>query len=418
MNISLAIVPFLLIPYDSLTNLLGFDPNQTAETLPLTAIFSILYLLIRRGRIQSTRNSTHVFVYLVAATTWIVLVTTCNILAEASGTIRIDDNMRVQTAFRQGISLGAGLCTYLMFEDALLRIGWRTAFRWITIGALPSLVFCGIQLLRGSSRLQGFSSEPSQLADMLVFAFFPACAYANLKSSSRIILMALGAAALLLSFSGTGLMKAAFALLCLSAVHGRLIRGAFLVTCLLILTYQILLFFPDNYIFGLWNLFQSFLDSGTLIGGSFIDRFFGFVSPLETLRELHGWFGFGLGGDTVYFDYIFNPDTAEAIRQVKGAIASISSLQAKVLLYGGLLGYSLYFTAWWSAWRTTSKLHPARFMLPAIFAASVFSLAPFFLPYVWLWLAIATTTQVRRTYSVLPSMAEIPRDVLPGHRIV
>jgi hypothetical protein len=194
-------------------------------------------------------------------------------------------------------------------------------------------------------------------------------------------------------------MKATFALFSFSAVKGHFARGLIITIFALSLIYGVLLLYPDNYIFGLFSLFQQFLDSGTLIGGSFIDRFFGFVGPLRMLGHLHGWFGLGLGGDTVYFDQLFDPATAEAIRTEKNAIASISSLQGKMLLYGGIFGYLFYFSAWWSSWCSVPKTHPARFLIPTVFAASLFSLGPLFLPYVWLWFAFGVTAETLPRHS-------------------
>jgi hypothetical protein len=63
-------------------------------------------------------------------------------------------------------------------------------------------------------------------------------------------------------------------------------------------------------------------------------------------------------------------------------------------------------------------------MLPTVFAASLFSLGPFFLPYVWLWLAFGATAApaargvaVRRKRRIVlrdPSAAAAPalRDAL------
>ena len=403
----LAAVPFLLIPYESLTYLLGLDPGETSQSLPATAVFSLAYILLRRGRMHFSPTGAKVFRYLSIAAVCIALVTLANIVAETFGIAGIDDSMRMSTALRQAVSLGLGFSSFLMFQDALICVGWRAACRWILVGGLPSFALCGIQIMQGNPRVQGFSSEPSLFGDMLVFAFLPACGFANLKVRNRVFLMIVGAVTLLTSLSGTGIMKAAFAAISFSVVKGKIVLGLVLVVCAMSLTYGILLLYPDNYIFMLWNLFQSFLDTGSLIGGSFIDRFFGFFGPVSTLSQPHGWFGFGLGGDTVYFDRIFDDETAAGIRETKHGIASISSLQAKVLLYGGVVGYVFYLAAWWTAWRATPKVHPARFMIPTAFAASVFSLGPFFLPYIWLWLAFGATANYRRTFADAADL-EIP----------
>lgn len=386
-----AAVPFLLIPYDSLTHLLGFDPGETSQTLPATAIFSILYLLVCGHRLRFSAASARVFRFLLLAALCIFVVTLANIVLEIDDVAYIDKAQRLPQVLRQGVSLSLGLASYLMFQDALMRIGWQAAARWIVLGTLPSLVLCSLQLMLGSFRIQGFSSEPSQLSDMLVLAFLPACLMADLRFRQRVVLASGGIVALLAAFSGTGIMKAAFALFSYFAVRGRILYGTVYVAAALALVYRVLLFFPDNYIFFLFSLFTSFLESGTLVGGSFIDRYFGFAAPLGMLSEVHGWVGFGLGGDTVYFDRIFDEDVAAAIRLEKSGIASITSLQAKMLLYGGVLGYSFYLAAWWEAWSTAPRVHAAKFMIPTVLAASVFGLGPLFLPYVWLWLAIGAT---------------------------
>ncbi len=86
-------------------------------------------------------------------------------------------------------------------------------------------------------------------------------------------------------------------------------------------------------------------------------------------------------------------DLADAISEVKWGTPSITSLQGKLLMYGGLAGYAIYAAAWLTAWRATPAGHPARYLIPAVYLSSLFSLAPFFLPHVWIWLAFGATSQ-------------------------
>jgi hypothetical protein len=398
---SLAAMPFLLIPYDSLTHLLGLDPGETSQTLPVTAVFSLAYIALRQGRLRFTPTSKSVFLLLSFACAYILGITAVNLLLEATGFLVVDVDLHVGTAIRQGASLALGFSSFLMFQDALIRLGWQTAFRWIVIGGLPSLTLCFLQLLAGNFRVQGFSSEPSHLGDMLVLAFLPACFFASLQPIRRAFALVFGATALLTSFSGTAYLKSAFAVFSFSAARGKALRGLAIATITILLIYAVLLLYPDNYIFILIGLFRYYLESGNLIGGSFIDRFFGLVGPLSMLDSIHGWLGFGLGGDSAYFDRMFDADTADAIRAEKTGVPSISSLQAKMLLYGGVPGEVLYLCAWWVAWRSCPKQHPARFLIPTVFAASLFSLGPLFLPYVWLWLAFGSTTNLVPSEAVL-----------------
>ncbi len=421
----LAAIPLLLIPYDSLTHLLGFDPGETSQTLPATAVFSLVYLVLREGQLRVTAVGRRVMQLLFFAFACIAIVTLLNVIGE--GLHLLDGNIYLRTyaGSRQALSLALGFTSFLMFQDVLARLGLRSACRWIVVGVLPSLVLCGVQILQGNYRIQGFSSEPSQLGDMLVLAFLPASAYAGLRLRNRVAVMMPGSVALFASFSGTAIMKAVFAVFSLFAVRGNIVRGLVVASIALTVTSGILMLYPDNYLFQLFGLFQSFLDSGTLIGGSFIDRFFGFVGPLHLLDQPKGWLGVGLGGDTVYFDSMFDPATAEAIRSQKTGLASISSHQGKMLLYGGLLGITLYLSAWWAAWRGLPSRHPARFMIPTVFAASIFSLGPLFLPYIWLWLAFGATARretespvasrgdADATTTLSPTTAAVPRGPFP-----
>ena len=92
----------------------------------------------------------------------------------------------------------------------------------------------------------------------------------------------------------------------------------------------------------------------------------------------------------MYFPLLFTPDIAEIILSVKADIPALTSMQGKLLMYGGIIGYSFFLCAWVIAFRAAPKGHAARFMIPAIFAGSLFSMGPLFLPYIWLWLAIAS----------------------------
>jgi hypothetical protein len=307
--------------------------------------------------------------------------------------LRADDAMRMPTAMRQGLSMALGIASLVMFQDALLRLGLQHCMRWVMVGAVPGLMLGMGQALMGADRVQGMSSEPSHMADMLVFSFLPACMLAPLRKRTRQIAVLAGLALLLATLSTTGFLKALFIVGAFFAARGQLGRGLMWVALAIAISYALLSLYPDNYVFLILSFMSAMYEqTGELGTGSFIDRFFGFVGPLSQLINWHGWLGFGFGGDTVYFDSLFSPETADAIREVKGEIAAISSLQGKMLMYGGVAGYAIYLAAWRRAFLSTPRGHLARVMLPALFAASLFSLGPTFLPYLWIWLAIAATS--------------------------
>lgn len=388
----LAAWPFLLIPYDSLTHLAGIGEETGAQTFPLTAAISLAYIALRGRQLRFTPASLGVFKALAAALLVMLALTAVHLVIESSTSTHLEEALRVPTALRQGVSFALGLSSFVMFQDALLRIGHRAAFRFIVWGCLPSFLLVPFQAFTGVFRVQGFSTEPAQFADILVFAFLPACAAAALRPRLRWALFALGTITLLSTFSSTGFMKLALVLLCFYIGTGRALHGAAVLGAGIVATYLLLSLWPENYVFSTFILlYQAWDASSELLSITFVDRYMGLVGPLQMLAQPHAWLGLGFGADSVYFYQLFEPDVADAIREVKWVLPSIGSLQGKMLMYGGAAGYAIYAAAWLGAWRATPQGHPARYLIPAVYLASLFSLAPFFLPYVWLWLAFGAT---------------------------
>lgn len=393
LRLPMAACPFLLIPYDSLTHLLGIGEETGAQSFPATAALSLVYIALRGPTLRWSRQSVRVFACLASVFLAMLLLTAGNLMYESSQSTDLQEAWRIQTALRQGVSFVLGLTTFAMFQDALLRVGHGAAFRWMIIGSLPSFVLLPFQAFTGAFRVQGFSSEPSYLGDMLAFSFLPAVAAAKLPTQGmRRALMFLGVLTLFSTFSSTGFMKLALVLLCYFVSTGRALRGLVLVTLAFTITYGLLSLWPENYVFSTFSeLYSVYQDSGELLNITFLDRYMALMGPLSMLNRPIAWLGMGLGADSVYFDHLFDAVTAEAIRSVKWGAPSITSLQGKTLMYAGVWGYLAYLGTWAVAWKSAPRKHPARFMLPAVFLASLFSLSPFFIPYVWLWLAFGAT---------------------------
>src|ERR1700692_2625153 len=104
----LSALPFLILPYESVTYLLGLDAGETSQTLPATAVFSLAYILIRRGRLIFSPTGARVFRYLFLSFVCIILVTLANIVWDSFGDPGIHDELRMPTALRQGVSLILG----------------------------------------------------------------------------------------------------------------------------------------------------------------------------------------------------------------------------------------------------------------------------------------------------------------------
>ncbi|MDE2367973.1 MAG: hypothetical protein KGN16_03295 [Burkholderiales bacterium] len=406
MALPLAAWPFLLLPFDSLTHLLGIGEETGAQTFPATAALSLVYLVLRGGDLRFSDISRKVFLYLAAVLAIMVALTAGHLALESAVSTHLTEDLRVPTMLRQGTSFVLGLSSFLMFQDALLRVGHRAAFRWMAVGFIPSFVAAPFQAFSGVFRVQGFSSEPSQFADALVFTFLPACFGAMLGRYQRRSLVALGVVTLLSTFSSTGIMKLGLVIACYYVGTGRALRGLLMLLGGLALLVGLLSLWPENYIYSTFSvLFYDWETSAAMLSITIVDRYMGLFGPLGMLNEPRAWLGLGLGADSVYFYQMFTPLIADAIRGVKWVLPSISSLQGKMLMYAGVGGYALYLMAWITAWRAAPRGHLARHLIPAIFLGSLFSLAPFFIPYAWLWLALGATASHLKAALIPPGGA-------------
>ena len=393
----LAALPFFLLPYDSLLWLVGAELRMV-QTLPATSVLSVPYLILSGLRPRSSRQGRYLalrlgILFLILAITTLVT-TTYEISVFSTEQIAT----RVSSGLRQGVSFFLGLTTFLMFQDALLRIGSTTAFRISLIAAAPTLALVVFQVASGVFRVQGFSSEPSHLADYLVWIVFPAVFLASVGRFSLTMVLPATSAALFVTYSTTGYIKA-FLLAAIWALRRRSLVLMFLVIIFSVCSFFVILeYFPESYVSLVLNfMLLTYESTGNLNStGSFIDRFYGIAGPVSMLSDARSWLGYGFGADSVYFESMFPASIAEVIRETKGDVPSIASLQGKLLLYGGVIGYLLYLLCWLTAWRSAPSGHPARVVLPALFVVTFFSLGPFFLPYVWFWLAAAVTTQSYR----------------------
>jgi hypothetical protein len=386
----------VLLPYDSVTHLLGLSAGATSETLPATALFSVFYLLARGRQLRICPVSRSVFDLLIKCVTVTLIVTAVNFAVEQFGGFRADfPSVRVVTAARQGLSMALGLAAFLMFQDALLRLRLRACMTWIVVGMIPELAAIGAQVVNHAYRVNGLSPEPADLGDLLVFGFLPACVVAGLAIRSKVFGVLVGVGTLLRAFSGTALMEGFFVTGAYFLMKRKYILGALLVGMLGVSVYVVFRLFPQNYIVALLSyIVANYRTSGHLASGSLVDRLYGLLGPLFLLRTPHAWLGYGYGGDDVYFYHLFPAGIARIVRSTKQGFLSISSLQGKMLMYGGIIGYGYYLAAWRKAWNSATDSLVARIMMLGLFATSLFSLAPLFIPYVWLWLAVASTRQL------------------------
>jgi hypothetical protein len=387
-----AYLALLFLPYDSLTSLLGLNPNSTSQTFPIVCLISLIYvpfLFSQRFHPSSGHNFLLIPLFLFLYLCSITLVN-----ATVEGFIHIENiniDYRIKSSIRQGASFILGVSVFYTFLDIFKNIKYNKVELIIIIATIPTLLLCLYQVFIGEFRIQGFSTEPSHLADYLVWIFLPTCFTANLNKRLKIILYIIGLTLLFLTFSTTGYLK----LLSIIFFYYILNNKASIKQLLYILTFISLFiaFFiftaGDNYVSIMVNMIlKSYNGEGDILAiASITDRFFGFIGPFNLLGSFGGLMGYGFGADSVYFSSMFSPEVADVILLTKGDTPALSSLQGKMLLYGGVFGYFYYLLFWYKSWKSSDKNNLARVIIPAIFFSSLFSLAPFFLPYVWYWLA-------------------------------
>jgi hypothetical protein len=400
----LAIVPFYLIPYDSLTYFLGFDIAKTAQILPLTAVFAPIYLLLRiHSNCKININSREIILPIILLIA-LFFITFCNIIFESGFQVVADTAFRTNACLRQAVSLLMGIASYYMFLDAASHLTLEKIANTILKASIPSGILVLIQFASGDYRAQGFSSEPSLLGDYLVWAVLPACFCCTASKRIKGVLFGLAMIALLLTLSSTSYMKALGLAIILCASRGLLVKGVLAVSFSLMAGFLILSLEPNNYVFNnLTDLYNVAIDGATLTSFSLVDRFFSLSGPLSMLNQVHAWLGYGLGGDSVYFKQLFKGDILEMMLEYRGEVLQITALQGKMLMYGGVWGYALYLAIWIFAWRSAPKQHIARTMLPALFLGSLFSLGALFLPYLWMWLAIAAMAASQTKPHTMPA---------------
>jgi hypothetical protein len=340
-----------------------------------------------------------------------VVVTAVNIIDEFARANNVLDAHRLATAFRQAVSMTLGIATLAMFQSTIRNLGLARCMRYAVFGSLPTITVALMQIGRGEFRVQGLSSEPAQFADVLVFALIPAVFLGGFSRRVRVPLLIFSAFLLLLTFSSTGYMKALFAIGAYAISRGRFVSGVVIASGVTALVALFLFLNPDNYVFTVLNLLYKGIEDGSYMRiPTFVDRFYGLAGPLSLAATSHGLFGFGFGGDTVYFPRLFTRDIAEIILSVKAGVPALTSMQGKLLMYGGVVGYSIFLSAWVLAYRAAPKGHASRFMVPAIFVGTLFSMGPLFLPHVWLWLAIASVVSETRQPAYRPTTAASPRN--------
>jgi hypothetical protein len=392
-NNIIAYLAIILLPYDSLTYLLGFDANSTSQTFPIVCLVSLIYvplLCLKRFNLSSGHNFLLIPAFLFL---YFCQITFANIIIENIVNVEyINTNLRMASSIRQGASFFLGVMIFYTFYDIFKRFEINKVQLLLIVATIPTLLLCWHQIFMGEFRVQGFSTEPSHLADYIVWIFLPACFIADLKKRLRFSLYLIGFGFLILTFSITGYLKLLSIVFFYFMLNKKISKKSVAILVILFLLGVFIIFNSgDNYVSIMINtIINAYNGDGDILAiASITDRFFGFIGPFGLIDSPGGLFGYGFGADSVYFSSMFSPQIVDVILATKGDLPSLSSLQGKIFLYGGIFGYVIYLLFWYKSWRSACKNNLARAIIPAIFFSSFFSLGPFFLPYTWYWLALS-----------------------------
>ena len=255
--------------------------------------------------------------------------------------------------------------------------------------------YAGSRFFREATGYKVFHQNLQQLGDVLVLTFLPACAFAQLRLFQRAFTMSTGrhVSARLLQRHRPD--KGRSALFSYSAVRGHFIRGLLITICGLAAVYGILSLF--------WTITSSI--SSTCSNRSWTQaRSWAAASSIAFLASLvhceclaSGTVGLAWGLAEILSTLIaFSMQVRQPQSEWRRGHLPRSHLCRQECSCTAVSSVTS-FTSWrGGSWRViTPQRHPAKLMIPTVFAASLFNLGPLFLPYVWLWLAFGAASDTK-----------------------
>ena len=225
---------------------------------------------------------------------------------------------------------------------------------------------------------------------MLVFYLLPAIIFAIKNRFLKFISGSIFIFLLSLTSSFVGILKFTFVLI-INSLSKR--KNLILLIITPLILFLIFLQYVPKYLLTNIELLKIILDSNfemLYLSASFTDKLFSFIGPITNLNSFNSIIGYGFGSDASHFYTIFPEDIALVISDTRG-ILGISSVHGKIILYGGLLSYSLFITSFIIVLRRQKLPILFKSIIFTIFATSTISLTPFMLTYIWFWLALGST---------------------------
>lgn len=384
--------PFMLLPFDSLPRLIGFE-NSYSQLFPALLVYSPLVFLIalfmphKFRRIKSIEwiIISTIIIYLILLTFFVHLVPNIE-----------QYNFTFSSFIRQFIALLAGLLIYLSFR--FFNVSQKLMIKHITIGTLMTVpivlyqIFIGID---GFFRIKGFSTEPSHFGHFLVFAALPAVLMDELKSFKNKLLFFYVNLCVLLTFSITTYFSVLLLYLFWGYMHYgfKVFKYFTFIIFIVPVVFLSINYFDYEYVMTNLSFFLSIeaFELGLQSSASLTDRFYSVWIPLKSLFSFNIIFGYGVAGDYFVLKDLMPSQAYELISSVRSGDVGISSFFGKIVIWGGWFLSTAFFLISIHLYQNAPK--KIRIFALPVLISSFFSMGSLVYPYIWLWLAILKNAQ-------------------------
>lgn len=360
----------LLLGFD---NVSVFGVHGASQTLPLVLIPSILSLRLR------TKTKRALLIE------WLFL--SYGVVAAIFNFI-LADEYAMEGLTRQTLSYGLGLLIFAYLLRTFNPREHSTVVPWTNQLTYLIFVFVVTQLLFSQERPTGLSSEPSHLGDVICLLLLPLLLVTRRSNPRFRLVLTLLLVSLLATQSLTSYLK----LLTLAVAVLTFMRPTLVLPVIGIsggvmawaLSSNI-----DNYAINiLQNDFSALVALNVAgLSGSFLDRFIGPALLLTTDVTPRLLLGGGFGCELACFFPLADSDIANVITSVKAYPPTLSPYLIKTIFYFGIVPTLLlglyYLMILIRKWKRLSRLEKG--LLISVLIASIYSIGPYWLPYVWIW---------------------------------
>jgi hypothetical protein len=364
-----------------------------------------------------------------------------------------EDRDRAITWGRQVAALTVGIITFLVMRSAFARANGRDLGKWLLLGAAPALVMGVVQIAAWvlhmdaatdavvwvrttvlglhpmPGRVSGLAVEPASYAGYAAAAVIPlagAAVFVTGRPRFASVVLAVAAVSLIFTFSGIGysmiaavciafvaLMPGRYRLI--TAVAAAIFVGG-VVTVLQTNPNSYLLNVIDEHVAaaeqageeGTLEKFTSLTSSGV---GTIATKVGSTVDPITHMGSSRVAFGYGLGGTESHAAEFLSEKTLEAFYAVSSGFApTLKTLAGRIIAELGVIGTILAVVVLAVALRSAGTLLrelqvtgaaetvpviAARVGLVVCAIGMLISLGSFALPYIWLWLAVIDSRELK-----------------------